>query len=73
MPKICYVPKRFNKLGQTRIDQANTIISEYDAQGFKLTLRQLYYQFVSRDLIPNFRKKKKHQKSDSLLIYQEKN
>lgn len=29
------------------------IIQEYQAQGLKLTLRQLYYQFVSRDLIPN--------------------
>jgi hypothetical protein len=25
------------------IDQANSIISEYQAQGFTLTLRQLYY------------------------------
>lgn len=34
-----------------RIAQANTIISEYDGQ--KLTARQVYYQFVSRDLIEN--------------------
>jgi hypothetical protein len=53
MPLICYVPKSFRPDTQTRIDQANEIIAEYQAQGFKLTLRQLYYQFVSRDLIPN--------------------
>lgn len=35
------------------IEQANQIIAEYDAQGFVLTLRQLYYQFVARDLLAN--------------------
>jgi hypothetical protein len=34
-----------------RIAQANAIIGEYGGQ--KLTARQIYYQFVSRDLIPN--------------------
>lgn len=53
MPLICYVPKSFRPDTKSRIDQANEIIAEYQAQGFKLTLRQLYYQFVSRDLIPN--------------------
>ncbi len=37
----------------TIIEQANTIIREYQRQGFKLTLRQLYYQFVSRNLLAN--------------------
>ena len=35
------------------IDQANEIIDEYQADGYDLTLRQLYYQFVARNLIPN--------------------
>jgi hypothetical protein len=35
------------------IEQANEIINEYAAQGYSLTLRQLYYQFVARDLISN--------------------
>ena len=35
------------------IDQANDIIEEYTDQGYELTLRQLYYQFVARDLILN--------------------
>src|SRR5215831_18381357 len=35
------------------IDRANAIIDEYLAQDFKLTLRQLFYQFVSRDYIEN--------------------
>lgn len=29
------------------------ILNEYRAQGYRLTLRQLYYQLVSRDIIPN--------------------
>ena len=36
--------------------QASKIIAEYQAQGYTLTLRQLYYQFVARDLIPNTQK-----------------
>jgi hypothetical protein len=35
------------------IDRANAIIAEYQAAGFRLTLRQLYYQFVARDLFAN--------------------
>ena len=35
------------------IGQANAIIDEYQAQGFALTTRQLYYQFVARGLIEN--------------------
>jgi hypothetical protein len=34
------------------VEQANIIIAEYQAQGFTLTVRQLYYQFVARDLLP---------------------
>jgi hypothetical protein len=35
------------------IDQANEIVDEYALQGFTLTLRQLFYQFLARGLIPN--------------------
>lgn len=35
------------------IAQANEIIETYQAQGYRLTLRQLYYQFVSRNLLRN--------------------
>jgi len=56
MPYIEYVSKRFNPASKARIQQANAIIAEYQAQGFDLTLRQLYYQFISRDLLPNNQK-----------------
>ena len=36
-----------------QIDQANEIISEYLADGLTLILRQLFYQFVARDLLAN--------------------
>jgi len=53
MSKITYVQKRFGEKALERIAQVNGIIVEYLAQGFKLTLRQLYYQLVARALIPN--------------------
>lgn len=42
-----------NKKNIVRLSQINVIIEEYREQGYKLTLRQLYYQLVSRDIIPN--------------------
>jgi hypothetical protein len=36
-----------------KIELANEIIDEYLEQGFDLTLRQLYYQFVARDYVEN--------------------
>jgi hypothetical protein len=53
MPKIKYQDINFRAQTLTMIEQANQIIAEYQGQGFDLTLRQLYYQFVSRDLLPN--------------------
>ncbi|MBG94846.1 MAG: hypothetical protein CL793_06295 [Chloroflexi bacterium] len=51
--KIQYDVINFRKDRLVLIDQANAIIKEYQDQGFLLTLRQLYYQFVARDLIEN--------------------
>lgn len=53
MPKICYVERKFSAATLQTIAQANDIIETYVAQGYDLTLRQLYYQFVSRALIAN--------------------
>ncbi len=53
MPKIEYEVKNFNPKTMATIEQAESIVAEYQAQGFSLTLRQLYYQFVARGLIPN--------------------
>jgi hypothetical protein len=51
--RICYQEKAFRQGSLDIIEQANSIITEYQNQGYDLTLRQLYYQFVSRDLMPN--------------------
>ncbi len=51
--KIQYIEKTFRKSSEDVIDAANAILDEYRGQGYTLTLRQLYYQFVSRDLISN--------------------
>lgn len=44
---------RFKAATEALIDVCNTIINDYTAQGFRLTVRQLYYQLVARDIIPN--------------------
>ena len=51
--KIAYLDKTFRKATLATIRMANEIIEEYQAAGFSLTLRQLYYQFVARDFINN--------------------
>jgi hypothetical protein len=53
MPRIAYVPKRFSAASMDIIAKANAVCQSYAAQGYDLTLRQLYYQFVSRDWIAN--------------------
>jgi hypothetical protein len=53
MAKIRYKGKRFRDDALSVIAQANVILDDYAAQGFDLTLRQLYYQFVARGLIRN--------------------
>jgi hypothetical protein len=53
VPQIAYIDKTFTGKSLAVIDQANQICADYQRQGYDLTLRQLYYQFVSRDLIAN--------------------
>ena len=53
MTREAFLPKNFHAATLKVIECANEIIAEYAAGGFFLTLRQLYYQFVSRRLIEN--------------------
>jgi len=53
MPKIKYIEHRFSTASLRLINLANNIIGFYRDQGFTLTIRQLYYQFISRDVLPN--------------------
>lgn len=48
-----FIPKKFSKAHEWVIRQANQIIGEYLEQGYTLTLRQVHYQFVARDLYEN--------------------
>lgn len=53
MPIETFIERKFSEGSLALIEKANEIIASYQAQGFTLTLRQLYYQFVARDIIPN--------------------
>ena len=53
MPKIQYITKNISPEKIQMIETAIKILEEYEEQGYELTLRGLYYQFVARDLIPN--------------------
>jgi hypothetical protein len=52
MPKIAYVENRFQKTTLLVIDNANRIIEDWQAKGFKLTVRQIYYRFIALDWFP---------------------
>lgn len=63
--KIKFRNIRMSKANKQRLDIINDIVEEYQAQGYVLTLRQLYYQLVSRDVIPN--KQTEYSKLSTLL------
>ncbi len=44
---------KLNKKSMEHLNKINAIIEDYQADGYKLTLRQLYYQLVSRNVIAN--------------------
>jgi hypothetical protein len=60
MSKETFRTKRFGNIALERIEQCNDIVNEYTEQGLRLTLRQLYYQLVSRDVIPNVEREYKN-------------
>lgn len=53
MSKYQYTEINFKPESLQLIDFINTIVEDYIEQGFKLTVRQLYYQLVARDVIAN--------------------
>jgi len=48
-----FVDKRFAPQSQKILAHVEYILSEYAALGYDLSLRQLYYQLVARDLLPD--------------------
>jgi len=57
---------RLSKANKERLALINEIIEEYKAEGYTLTLRQLYYQLVSRDVVAN--KQEEYTKLSKLLF-----
>ena len=60
MPKIKYKDIVIREKGLAKIKQVNAIIDEYQAQGYSLSLRQVYYQLVSKNIIENSEKEYKN-------------
>jgi len=56
MARICYRERSFKPDSLARIETANEIVDDYLGQGLRLTLRQLYYQFVAHHGLPNTEK-----------------
>lgn len=63
--KMAYKYFNFHKKTLEIIVIANNIIEEYKNQGYALTLRQLYYQFVARGYLDN--KQKNYAKLGSII------
>lgn len=53
MGKESYIEVNFRAASLAQLRTCNAIITQYQAQGLRMTLRQLYYQLVSRNVIPN--------------------
>lgn len=53
MARRAYVQKDFRSDSLVKIETANEIIDKYLAMNLRLTLRQLYYQFVAHHGLPN--------------------
>lgn len=51
--KEAFISRGFSAPSLKTIEIINGILEEYRAQGFRLSLRQLYYQLVARDYIEN--------------------
>lgn len=54
--KMAFQKKGFGGEAKNIVDLAIAIIEDYESQGYKLSLRQLYYQLVSRNAVENTEK-----------------
>lgn len=53
MTTECFIPKDFRASSRAIIRKALAIIADPENAGYKLTLRQIYYQFVSKNWLKN--------------------
>lgn len=63
--KECFYIKKFQSATLKELMICRDIISDYESIGIKLTLRQLYYQLVTKNLITN--EEKSYQKLSRLI------
>jgi hypothetical protein len=55
-----FIEKKFGLEAQAMIYKINEILRDYREQGYDLSLRQLYYQLVSNNIVPNSEKSYKN-------------
>lgn len=48
-----YIPKKFGADALELLAKINSILRNYEEQGYDLSLRQLYYQLVAANVVPN--------------------
>ena len=51
--KETFRPRAFRTDNKAVVADADLVISEYQRSGYVVTVRQLYYQMVARDLFPD--------------------
>jgi hypothetical protein len=49
----CFEPMRVTDTTMAMIEMVNEIVEDYEAMGILMNLRQIYYQFISRDWFPD--------------------
>jgi len=60
MTKISYtLAKNFRKDTMLLLEKIVVMVDDYERKGYRMTLRQLFYQLVSHDILPNDQKKYK--------------
>lgn len=53
MARQTYVPQNFRGKTLALVQKMDEILTQYKSQGYTLTVRQLYYQLVARDIVEN--------------------
>ena len=53
MSRQTFKPKNFKPASLDLLASCNDVVADYLAQGFTLTLRQVFYQMVVRNILPN--------------------
>lgn len=64
--KECFRSVNLHRASMLKLQMIDRIIQEYLAEGYKLTVRQLFYQLVGRGLIDN--DQKEYRKISSLVV-----